>query len=309
MPKLTSRPRLLAVALTLLTASPLAAQSGTSATTGLRQWYRVAGQPGRPQNVDGFACPTTSGPIDGDCGVPGLHAEARASSPGGGVLKAEARLTATNAPMALPSTAPAGVDERGYTLDASASLFDVVSFGGLAPATLRFTYYVDGELRTTLPPNPANWVNAGMDMTLWSSQTGPALSGAMQRDVRNIFSATVSRSLDVATFGFFDVALVGASALRFNINLAAYIGMGGTPGTLLNGSGTSDFFHTARIGVQALDADGNDVTAAANLTFSSGTLYPVTPSSTVPEPGTWALLGTGLIAVGSVAARRNRTAV
>ena len=35
----------------------------------------------------------------------------------------------------------------------------------------------------------------------------------------------------------------------------------------------------------------------------------VTPSSTVPEPGTWALLGTGLLALGGVTARRRRDTV
>jgi hypothetical protein len=36
--------------------------------------------------------------------------------------------------------------------------------------------------------------------------------------------------------------------------------------------------------------------------------YTIAAVSTVPEPGTWALLGTGLLAVGGVAARRKRTA-
>jgi hypothetical protein len=41
---------------------------------------------------------------------------------------------------------------------------------------------------------------------------------------------------------------------------------------------------------------------ADNLSF----VLTLAPATTVPEPGTWALLGSGLLAIGGVAARRNR---
>ena len=53
------------------------------------------------------------------------------------------------------------------------------------------------------------------------------------------------------------------------------------------------------------DAAGRDITDAVQVSFASGS---VAPSATVPDPGTWALLGTGLLAIGGVAQRRKRAA-
>ncbi len=64
------------------------------------------------------------------------------------------------------------------------------------------------------------------------------------------------------------------------------------------------FGHTAGLaGVRILDATDADITASTPFTFVNGTQF-VTPSSTVPEPSTWALLGTGLLALAGVARRR-----
>jgi hypothetical protein len=63
--------------------------------------------------------------------------------------------------------------------------------------------------------------------------------------------------------------------------------------------------------------DAPTFTAGTTTQFTNGnvptrltsvTIGPVAPTSTVPEPSTLALLGTGLLAVGGVAARRKRTA-
>ena len=52
-------------------------------------------------------------------------------------------------------------------------------------------------------------------------------------------------------------------------------------------------------------AAGNARMICDNLVFTAG----APAQSTVPEPGTLALLGTGMLAVGGVAVRRKRTTV
>jgi hypothetical protein len=61
----------------------------------------------------------------------------------------------------------------------------------------------------------------------------------------------------------------------------------------------------------SLDLVGLTNPSGGFITPSVGPLpgVPGGPATTVPEPGTWALLGTGLLAVGGVAARRKRPTV
>jgi hypothetical protein len=52
---------------------------------------------------------------------------------------------------------------------------------------------------------------------------------------------------------------------------------------------------------------GAGTNSTPTATPASVSNYSIAAVSTVPEPGTWALLGTGLLAVGGIAARRKRT--
>jgi hypothetical protein len=60
----------------------------------------------------------------------------------------------------------------------------------------------------------------------------------------------------------------------------------------MSGIVDSDWSNTTRWGVQAFDADGNDITADAGLVFGSGAAYPTFVS---PEPASVTLIGTGLV--------------
>jgi hypothetical protein len=105
--------------------------------------------------------------------------------------------------------------------------------------------------------------------------------------------------------GFADVPVVGSiNNLLFRLAAGASVARptGLPTDAPWSASATSDFLHTLEItGVAVLDAQRQDITGSVRLSSASGTVV-------TPEPSTWALLGTGLLAVGGIAARR-RTAV
>jgi hypothetical protein len=97
--------------------------------------------------------------------------------------------------------------------------------------------------------------------------------------------------------------------------------------TFFSGAASRNPDNQIHIGLTAgsgiLAPNGTPYTVGFNFEDRSGTVQPIADfdyndlnyeianasTSTVPEPGTWALLGTGLIAVGGVARRRSRSSV
>jgi hypothetical protein len=93
----------------------------------------------------------------------------------------------------------------------------------------------------------------------------------------------------------------------FYVGVTSDAFMGSFKGEPVDGHAMAGFGNTLRFtDYRVLNAGGTDITNAVQVTFAQGTTF--TPSTTVPEPTTWALLGTGLAALGGAARRRTRAA-
>lgn len=276
--------------------------SGTNNANYVWQW--PLGLPGdrNAPSFDSFLCPPTANAITGTCGFGGMTVDDRSSATAGGVLRAEATLTLTNfVPHFVNPVSPAAWS-WGVTATAGAVLYDQITFGGVIPAFVRFNYLIDGSGTTTSVDGRAN-LTPSIRMYLGAIQSDvPVRPGGQQIFIAETFG-NQSRSEPTDASGSTDVAIAGNMPLDFDITLTAIATINSAMPDPINGTVTSDWSNTARWGVQAFDANGNDITAAADLEFASGATF---PTVVTPEPMSATLVGTGLLILMVAGKRRQR---
>lgn len=155
---------------------------------------------------------------------------------------------------------------------------------------------ITSRLRWGFDMKPQDGTRSGFDGTIELKSTG---SGATRFQERGVDSLVVLTQALAGSERFLD--------FRYYLHTDLFVPPGGGYDVMqqvLSARAWGFFGHTAGVaGVRILDANDNDITASTPFTFLNGTRF-VSPSSTVPEPSTWALLGTGVLALAGATRRR-----
>lgn len=208
-------------------------------------------------------------------------------------------------------TPPSSVPERlSLQVTSQARWQDVARLSGSGAGTaslLELTFRLTGSIASSVSPTTGssgyfNSANSNAHLNFDGLQIGQWQTGVTSLNCSTT-APPCAQSIMIDQTYTEDVMVSGGLA-AFNVDLFAQAAAGldgGLPGA------SADLGHTLVFtGYRVLAAGGMDLTPTTTVTFDNGTSFAAL-STTAPEPGTWALLGTGLLGVGAAVRRRGVT--
>jgi hypothetical protein len=174
---------------------------------------------------------------------------------------------------------------HGITNTTGASFRDRVTFTALRPSRVRFGLALNG-INSMGADNGSATGRIGIE-----ARTDTEIL-IQQRYQLELGDRTVGPHRREA-YTTIDAILNGSGTLDFTFSMlnTATATVSGSVLNPISGQVSADFTDTGYLGIQALDAHGNDITAHTGLQFASGGSYAVTVA---PEPQSYALIATGL---------------
>jgi hypothetical protein len=236
-----------------------------------------------------------------DCGFAGWNGQSLMES-SARTLRSLTRVTVTDPSGVDLNALPSSNGARTLTALARTVYLDrmFIDPNGAIPDSARFNYTLSGSLDNS--PGANTSTNPTANFTIgWDSEFAPGFpQGTVMAPGQYSFAFAILPSMIGRAISF-------STALQTFANLFPV-----DPAGRIFGEAITDYGNTLTLdALQFLQASGSgagvDVTGSVAASFATGTDY-VTPMSTVPEPTTWVMLGSGLLALGGIASRRRRVA-